>query len=75
MNAMKIFKILGVVVFSGGLFTAGYFWGQDKAHQEMGSGQPSASSDMGSMKGMSDMPGMVGMNMTPGTAMVNPQMQ
>jgi Cu(I)/Ag(I) efflux system membrane fusion protein len=75
MNAMKIFKILGVVVFSGGLFTAGYFWGQDKAHQEMGSGQPSASSDMGSMKGMSDMPGMAGMNMTPGTAMVNPQMQ
>jgi Cu(I)/Ag(I) efflux system membrane fusion protein len=68
MNAMKIFKILGVVVFSGGLFTAGYFWGQDKMHQQMGQ-TSTGSGEMGSMQGMA------GMNMAPGTAMVSPQMQ
>jgi Cu(I)/Ag(I) efflux system membrane fusion protein len=68
MNAMKIFKILGVVVFSGGLFTTGYFWGQDKMHQQMGQ-TSTGSGEMGSMQGMA------GMNMAPGTAMVSPQMQ
>ena len=68
MNAMKILKILGVVVLSGGLFAAGYIWGQNKMHQQMGSAQTS-SGEMGSM------PGMAGMNMAPGTAMVSPQMQ
>jgi len=67
MSAMKIFKILGVIVLSGGLFTAGYFWGQNKMHQM---DQPSTGSGE-----MGNMPGMAGMNMTPGTAMVSPQMQ
>src|SRR6266542_46051 len=68
MNAMKIFKILGGVVFSGGLFTAGYFWGQDKMHQQMGQ-TSTGSGEMGSMQGMASM------NMAPGTAMVSSQMQ
>ena len=34
MNAMKIFKIIGVIILSGGLFTAGYFWGQYKMHNK-----------------------------------------
>ncbi len=75
MASSNTFKILGVILLSGAIFAAGYFWGQSKVHQEVVSKQPSASSDMGSMKGMSDMPGMAGMNMAPGTAMVSPQMQ
>ena len=68
MNAMKIFKILGVIVLAGGLVAAGYFWGQDKVHQQMGQ------TSMGSGE-MASMLGMAGMNMAPGTAMVSPQMQ
>jgi Cu(I)/Ag(I) efflux system membrane fusion protein len=68
MNAMKIFKILGVIVLSGGLFTAGYFWGQDKLRQQT----EQTSNGAG---GMANMPGMAGMKMAPGTAMVSPQMQ
>ena len=68
MKAMTILKILGVIVLSGGLFAAGYFWGQNKMAQQMGSAQTSPG-EMGSM------PGMAGMNMAPGTAMVSPQMQ
>src|SRR5437879_3249673 len=75
MASSNTFKILGVILLSGAIFAAGYFWGQSKVHQEVVSKQPSASSDMGSMKGMSDMPGMAGMNIAPGTAMVSPQMQ
>ena len=75
MASSNTFKILGVILLSGAIFAAGYFWGQSKVHQEVVSKQPSASSDMGSMKGMSDMPGMAGMNIVPGTAMVSPQMQ
>jgi len=75
MASSNTFKILGVILLSGAIFAAGYFWGQSKVHQEVVSEQPSASSDMGSMKGMSDMPGMAGMNIAPGTAMVSPQMQ
>ena len=68
MATSNTFKILGVIVVSGGLFAAGYFWGQNKTHQQMGSAQTSPG-EMGSM------PGMAGMNMAPGTAMVSPQMQ
>src|SRR4026208_1307289 len=68
MNAMKIFKILGVIILAGGLVAAGYFWGQDKVHQQMGQ------TSMGSGE-MASMLGMAGMNMAPGTAMVSPQMQ
>src|SRR5947208_15798515 len=75
MASSNTVKILGVVLISGTRLAAGYFWGQSKVHQEVVSKQPSASSDMGSMKGMSDMPGMAGMNIAPGTAMVSPQMQ
>jgi Cu(I)/Ag(I) efflux system membrane fusion protein len=72
MATSNTFKIIGVIVLSGTIFAAGYFWGQSK---QMGTGRPSEGNDMAGMKGMSDMPGMAGMNMTPGTAMVNPQMQ
>jgi multidrug efflux pump subunit AcrA (membrane-fusion protein) len=75
MATSNTFKILGVIILSGAIFAAGYFWGQSKVHQQMGTGQPSGGSDMAGMKGMSDMPGMAGMNMAPGTAMVSAQMQ
>ena len=74
MATSNTFKILGVIVLSGAIFAAGYFWGQSKIHQQMGTEQQSGG-DMTGMKGMSDMPGMAGMNMAPGTAMVSPQMQ
>jgi len=75
MATSNTFKILGVIILSGAIFAAGYFWGQSKVHQQMGTGQPSGGSDMAGMKGMSDMPGMAGMNIAPGTAMVSAQMQ
>ena len=68
MAISNTFKILGVIVLSGAIFAAGYFWGQNKPHQQMGSAQTSPG-EMGSM------PGMAGMNMASGTAMVSPQMQ
>ena len=74
MATSNTFKIIGVIVLSGAIFAAGYFWGQSKVHQQMGTGQQSGG-DMAGKKGMSDMPGMTGMNMAPGTAMVSPQMQ
>ncbi len=75
MATSNTFKIIGVIVLSGVLFAAGYFWGQSKVHQQMSTGRPSESNDMAGMKGTSDMPGMAGMNMAQGTAMVSPQMQ
>ena len=69
------FKILGVIILSGALFAAGYFWGQSKVHQGMSTAQPSGGGDISGMKDMGNMPGMAGMNMAPGTAMVSPQMQ
>ncbi len=75
MATTNVLKVFGVIVFSGVLVAAGYFWGQSKVDQQTGAGQPSESSDMAGMKGMSDMSGMAGMNMAPGTAMVSPQMQ
>jgi membrane fusion protein, copper/silver efflux system len=72
MATSNTFKIIGVIVLSGVLFVAGYFWGQSK---QMRTGRPSEGNDLAGMKGMSDMPGMTGMNMAPGTAMVSPQMQ
>jgi hypothetical protein len=74
MATSNTFKILGVIILSGAIFAAGYFWGQSKVHQQMVSGQQSGG-EMAGMKGMSDMPGMAGMNMAPGTAMVSAQMQ
>lgn len=70
MKAKTIFKIFGVVILCGALVAAGYFWGQNQAHQQMGAMQtPAGSSEMANMAGMP------GMNMAPGSAMVSPQMQ
>ena len=65
MKAMKIFKIFGVILVSGGLFVGGYFWGQKKMAQQIG----------GAQTGSGEMTNMPGINMAPGTAMVSPQMQ
>src|SRR5688572_27042149 len=69
------FKVLGMIVLSGALFAAGYFWGQNRMHQEMRAVPASGGADSAGMKDMGNMQGMAGMNMTPGTAMVSPQMQ
>jgi Cu(I)/Ag(I) efflux system membrane fusion protein len=64
MRAKRIWRFFAIVVVSGALFAAGYFW----AHTRMGN-------EKAEMKGMGDMQGMAGMNMAPGTAMVSPAMQ
>src|ERR671919_587331 len=69
MATSNIFKILAVVLLSAAIFAAGYFSGQSKMHQQIGTEQASGGGDMAGM------PGMAGMNMTPGTAMVSPAMQ
>ena len=70
MATSTTFKILGVIILSGALFAAGYFWGQNEMHQSMDAMQPSTGGGE-----MGNMPGMAGMNMAPGTAMVSPHMQ
>jgi len=67
MNTKNILKVFFTIAACGGLVAAGYFWGQNKAHRQMGAMQTSA--------GSSEMAGMPGMNMAPGSAMVSPQMQ
>jgi Cu(I)/Ag(I) efflux system membrane fusion protein len=75
MATSKTLKILGAIVLSVALFVGGYFWGQSRMHQQMGTATSSESGDMTGTKDMGNMQGMGGMNMTPGTAMVSPQMQ
>jgi Cu(I)/Ag(I) efflux system membrane fusion protein len=75
MATSKTLKILGAIVLSAILFVAGYFWGQSRMHQQMGTTASPDSGDMAGMKDMGNMQGMAGMNMAPGTAMVTPQMQ
>src|SRR5688572_19020146 len=72
MATSSILKVLGLVVSSGSLFVGGYFWGQNRMHQQMAA---TPGGDMAGMKDMGGMQGMAGMNMAPGTAMVSPQMQ
>ena len=54
-----------MIVLGGVVFTAGYFWGQNKGNQECAPGSHR----------LMRWRGMAGMNMSPGTAMVSPQMQ
>src|SRR5687767_15506472 len=75
MTRSNTLKILCAIVLSGALFTGGYFWGQNRMHQQMGATPTSGGGDMAGTKGMENMQGMAGMNMAPGTAMVSPQMQ
>jgi len=75
MTRSNTLKILCAIVLSGALFTGGYFWGQNRMHQQMGATPTSGGGDMAGTKGRENMQGMAGMNMAPGTAMVSPQMQ